>query len=342
MSPQTKKQALAKLATLHPKIGYPDKWKNYAGLDIARATTGAVCWPRARWNVGDDRGADRQAHRSRPLGETPPTSDAYYNPLLNDDRLPGGHPAAAGFRCDAVDAVNYGAIGVVIGHEISHGFDDQGAQFDAQGRLNNWWTAEDSSTSRSARRAWRAVRWLLHRARHPSQRQAGAGREHRGPRAAPRSRTSPSRRRSRRTGTDHRRLHPDQQFFIAWGQWRGDEIRPEDATTHGAGGSAPDREVPGNRSAVEPPAVRARVQLQNGSRNGPVRDAALRDLVEVLAAAGSWPGSVAPGAMDPGFRGFTSARRPQPQALLNASAATPQFRSAIACSRRKPVPVPRP
>src|SRR5438067_685862 len=74
---------------------------------------------------------------------TPPTSNAYYNPLLNEIVFPAGILQPPAFSVDATDAVNYGAIGVVIGHEVSHGFDDQGAQFDAQGRLSNWWTDED-------------------------------------------------------------------------------------------------------------------------------------------------------------------------------------------------------
>ncbi len=76
-------------------------------------------------------------------GMTPPTSNAYYNPLLNEIVFPAGILQPPAFDVNAADAINYGAIGVVIGHEISHGFDDQGAQYDAQGRLANWWTPED-------------------------------------------------------------------------------------------------------------------------------------------------------------------------------------------------------
>ncbi len=76
-------------------------------------------------------------------GMTPPTSDAYYNPLLNEIVFPAGILQPPAFDMTAVDAVNYGAIGIVIGHEISHGFDDEGAQYDYQGRLRNWWTDTD-------------------------------------------------------------------------------------------------------------------------------------------------------------------------------------------------------
>ena len=144
-----------------------------------------------------DRSASR-VDRGR-WGMTPPTSNAYYNPLLNEIVFPAGILQPPAFSVDAVDAVNYGAIGVVIGHEISHGFDDQGAQFDAQGRLNNWWTAEDLKKfqERGAVRR-RSVRRLLHRARHPSQRQARARRDRSAIWPARRSRTWRSRRRSRR------------------------------------------------------------------------------------------------------------------------------------------------
>ncbi len=74
---------------------------------------------------------------------TPPTSNAYYNPLMNEIVFPAGILQPPAFSLNYTDAINYGAIGVVIGHEISHGFDDQGAQFDATGKLDNWWTPED-------------------------------------------------------------------------------------------------------------------------------------------------------------------------------------------------------
>ncbi|HYX51926.1 MAG TPA: M13 family metallopeptidase [Candidatus Limnocylindrales bacterium] len=143
MGPETKKKALEKLSTFNPKIGYPDRWKDYAGLKISRASFWNNEIAASGWNVNDDR-----AHIGKPTdkklwGMTPPTSDAYYNALLNEIAFPAGILQPPAFSVNNVDAVNYGAIGVVIGHEISHGFDDEGAQFDAQGRLNNWWTPDD-------------------------------------------------------------------------------------------------------------------------------------------------------------------------------------------------------
>jgi endothelin-converting enzyme/putative endopeptidase len=96
-----------------------------------------------RFNVRDNLATiGKPVDRGR-WGLTPPTSDAYYNPLLNEIVFPAGILQPPAFSLTANDAVNYGAIGVVIGHEISHGFDDQGAQYDAQGRLQNWWSEDD-------------------------------------------------------------------------------------------------------------------------------------------------------------------------------------------------------
>ncbi|MGE5048156.1 MAG: M13 family metallopeptidase, partial [Deltaproteobacteria bacterium] len=144
MGPQTKQRALEKLATFNPKIGYPDKWKDYSGVKIRRD---APFWDNVvqgrLFVVADVRGTiGKPTDRAR-WGMTPPTSNAYYNPLLNEIVFPAGILQPPAFDLDATDAVNYGAIGVVIGHEISHGFDDEGAQFDAEGRLSNWWTKAD-------------------------------------------------------------------------------------------------------------------------------------------------------------------------------------------------------
>src|SRR5207249_9607726 len=96
-----------------------------------------------QFNIADNRARIGKPTDKGRWGTTPPTSDAYYNPLFNEIVFPAGILQPPAFSMDAVDAVNYGAIGVVIGHENSHGFDDEGAQFDAQGRLNNWWSDED-------------------------------------------------------------------------------------------------------------------------------------------------------------------------------------------------------
>ncbi|HSK46528.1 MAG TPA: M13 family metallopeptidase, partial [Coriobacteriia bacterium] len=143
MTEATKAEALVKLAGFSYKIGYPDRWRDYSGLAIER---GAYVENRMRSAAFE---YDREVGR---LGEPVDKSEwemaahsvnAYYHPLLNEVVFPAGILQPPFFYADADDAVNYGAIGAVIGHEITHGFDDRGSQFDAKGSLRNWWTEED-------------------------------------------------------------------------------------------------------------------------------------------------------------------------------------------------------
>ncbi|HEU4881223.1 MAG TPA: M13 family metallopeptidase [Longimicrobium sp.] len=145
MSPATRERALAKLATFDPKIGYPDRWRDYSALEIDRGDYfGNV-------RRGSAFEARRQFARvGQPMdrnewGMTPQTVNAYYNPLRNEVVFPAGIMQPPFFDPTADDAVNYGAMGAIIGHEIMHGFDDQGAQFDAQGNFSDWWTPEDKA-----------------------------------------------------------------------------------------------------------------------------------------------------------------------------------------------------
>ena len=180
MSDDTKEKAMAKIATFNPKIGYPDKWKDYSHVEIRRDAFFEDVIAGRKFVEEDDRALiGKPVDRGR-WGMTPPTSDAYYNPLLNEIVFPAGILQPPAFDMKAVDAVNYGAIGVVIGHEISHGFDDQGAQFDFLGRLRNWWTEADLKDFQ-ARGACvsRPVRSLLHRERRSPQRQTRSRRKHR-------------------------------------------------------------------------------------------------------------------------------------------------------------------
>lgn len=143
MSDDTKKQALEKLSTFRPKVGYPSKWRNYEGLEINRTTYFQNLRNASRWAY-----AENIDHLGKPVdrerfGMTPPTVNAYYSPTLNEIVFPAGILQFPFFDPNADDAVNYGGIGAVIGHEISHGFDDTGSQYDKDGNLKNWWTAED-------------------------------------------------------------------------------------------------------------------------------------------------------------------------------------------------------
>ncbi|GAB2527715.1 M13 family metallopeptidase [Rufibacter soli] len=143
MTEETKAQALDKLSKFTPKIGYPDKWRDYSALQIAkndlygnmkRAT--AFEYQRNVNKLG------KPVDRSE-WGMTPQTVNAYYNPPLNEIVFPAAILQPPYFDMDAEDAVNYGGIGAVIGHEIGHGFDDQGSTFDGNGVMRNWWTEKD-------------------------------------------------------------------------------------------------------------------------------------------------------------------------------------------------------
>jgi len=144
MTPATKKEALLKLHAIANKIGYPDKWRDYSSVEIKRDDA-----------VGNAFRADefefkRELNKiGKPVdrGEwemTPPTVNAYYDPLMNNINFPAGILQPPFFDKLMDDAVNFGAIGMVIGHELTHGFDDQGRQFDARGNLHDWWTPEDA------------------------------------------------------------------------------------------------------------------------------------------------------------------------------------------------------
>jgi len=143
MGPETKREALAKLEAFTVKIGYPDKWRDYLKLSIDRDSYDAnvrrsIEFENARQLAKIGKPVDRME-----WGMTPPTVNAYYNSSLNEIVFPAGILQPPFYNPNADDAVNYGGIGAVIGHEISHGFDDQGSKFDGQGNLHEWWTPED-------------------------------------------------------------------------------------------------------------------------------------------------------------------------------------------------------
>jgi putative endopeptidase len=143
MSPETKQQALTKLAAFKRKIGYPDTLRGYKGLEITNKSFADNIRNIQRFQIArnfQDLGKPRDKSR---WGFTPPTVNASYNPGNNDITFPAGILQPPFFNFAADDAINYGAIGGVIGHEISHGFDDQGSQFNGEGNLISWWTPED-------------------------------------------------------------------------------------------------------------------------------------------------------------------------------------------------------
>ena len=146
MSDETKAYAQNKLSNFTVKVGYPDKWKDYSSLNVDPEQSYYRNIVAANtWYVADNLSKMGKPTDKSEWGMTPQTVNAYYNPTTNEICFPAAILQPPFFNIDADDAVNYGAIGVVIGHEMTHGFDDQGRLFDTDGNMNNWWTAEDEA-----------------------------------------------------------------------------------------------------------------------------------------------------------------------------------------------------
>jgi endothelin-converting enzyme/putative endopeptidase len=230
MTPETKKKALEKLSAFQVKVGYPDKWKDYSSVKIDRSDYFGDSIAATRFQVADDRSMIGKPVDRKRWGMTPPTSNAYYNPLMNEIVFPAGILQPPAFSMSYSDAANYGAIGVVIGHEISHGFDDQGAKFDATGKLNNWWTPEDLTKFQAKTscvvKQFDGFKIDGTEDIHINGKLvlgesigdlAGLKIAYLAFKKTPQGKSD--------TKIDG--FTPDQQFFIAWGQFRGDETRPE-------------------------------------------------------------------------------------------------------------------
>jgi putative endopeptidase len=143
MSAETRKAALAKLNAFTPKIGYPDKWRDYSAFTVSRTSYAANILNGNLYETRRDLAKIGRPVDRTEWGMTPPTVNAYYNAPKNEIVFPGGILQPPFFDARADDAVNYGGIGAVIGHEMTHGFDDQGRKFDGEGNLKNWWTPDD-------------------------------------------------------------------------------------------------------------------------------------------------------------------------------------------------------
>ena len=144
MSEETKKRALEKLNTIVRKLGYPDKWRDCSTLDIRNDTYAANFFRANQFEFKFMCNKLGVPVDKTEWGMTPPTVNAYYNPSYNEIVFPAGIMQPPFFDPNADDATNYGAMGAIIGHELTHGFDDQGCQYDANGDLKNWWTSQDS------------------------------------------------------------------------------------------------------------------------------------------------------------------------------------------------------
>lgn len=233
MTAATKAKALEKVSALNIKVGYPDKWKDYSGVTIDRGAYLNNVLSTSRYRVRDDLGQiGKQVDRGR-WDMTPPTMNAYYNPSMNEIVVPAGYLQPPGFDPKGLDAINYGAVGVSIGHEISHGVDDEGAQFAADGRLENWWTDEDykSFTARTACTTKQYDGYFVEPGLHlqgklvTGEALGDLGGVNLAYRAYHRSREG----KGPEPTVDG--FTPDQQFFLAEAQWRGALVRPEAART---------------------------------------------------------------------------------------------------------------
>lgn len=149
MSPATKTKALEKLSKFNVKIGYPDKWKDYSGLQVGNSLKENIYAIR-QWRFEENLAKQGKPVDKTEWGMSPQTVNAYYSPLYNEIVFPAAilQPPFYDYKADA--AVNFGGIGAVIGHELSHGFDDSGSQYDGDGNLNNWWTEEDRTKFEAA------------------------------------------------------------------------------------------------------------------------------------------------------------------------------------------------
>jgi len=143
MAAETKKQAIVKLHAVRDKIGYPDRWRDYSALEVRRGDFTGNVLRAALFETRRDLAKIGKPVDRGEWGITAPTINAYYNPAMNDINFPAGvlMPPLYDPKMDA--APNYGNTGGTVGHELTHGFDDEGRQFDAQGNLRNWWTPQD-------------------------------------------------------------------------------------------------------------------------------------------------------------------------------------------------------
>jgi endothelin-converting enzyme/putative endopeptidase len=231
MTAPTKAKAMEKLNHLNIKIGYPDKWKDYAGVVVDRSTYLEDVLSAARYAVRDDlQQIGKPVDRGR-WDMTPPTMNAYYNPNMNEIVVPAGYLQPPGFDPKGLDAINYGAVGVSIGHEISHGVDDEGAKYAADGRLENWWTPADYSNfeARTACTTRQYDNYFVEPGLHlqgklvTGEALGDLGGVNLAYRAYKRSREA----KGSEPSVDG--FTPDQQFFLAEGQWRGALVRPAQA-----------------------------------------------------------------------------------------------------------------
>lgn len=229
MTAPTKAKALEKIDALNIKVGYPDKWKDYAGVQVDRGSYLENVASAKRYAARDDLGQIGKPVDHGRWGMTPPTMNAYYDPTMNEVVVPAGYLQPPGFDPKGLDAINYGAVGVSIGHEISHGVDDEGAQFAADGRLEKWWTDADYKQfeARTGCTTKQYDGYFVEPGLHlqgklvTGEALGDLGGVNLAFRAYERSRVG----KGPEPTVDG--FTPEQQFFLAEGQWRGALARPE-------------------------------------------------------------------------------------------------------------------
>ena len=145
MDDQARAASAEKLKKINNKIGYPEKWRDYSKVEIGRDSLLANASAAARFENQRDLDKIGKPVDRGEWGMTPPTVNAYYNPSLNEMVFPAGIMQSPFFKPEAAPKANYGGLGMVMGHELTHGFDDQGRQFDGDGNLHEWWTEAVSS-----------------------------------------------------------------------------------------------------------------------------------------------------------------------------------------------------
>lgn len=230
MSEETKQRALKKLAAFTVKIGYPDKWQNYDGIVIDRDDYAGNLNRISKWRYDYNISQLGKPVDKTRWGMTPPTVNAYYNPVNNEIVFPAGILQFPFFDFGADDAISYGGIAAVIGHEMTHGFDDQGRQYDADGTLRDWWTKEDAAKFKE--RADKVVeqynKFTVLDTMHVN------GKLTLGENLADLGGLNIAYEAFKRTKEGHSNekidgFTPDQRFFLSWAQvWRGSQ-RPEAA-----------------------------------------------------------------------------------------------------------------
>ena len=282
MSPETKQAALTKLNAFSRKIGYPDKWRDYSSLnivpgsyfqDVLASRQFAYHYNISRIGKADD--------PNEWGGFTPPTVNASYMASRNDITFPAGILQPPFYDPNADDGYNYGGIGVVIGHEMTHGFDDQGAKFDAEGNLRNWWTPEDlkNFNARTNCVCRRGVQRVQCGAGDQHQRQTGDRRRSRGPRRGD-ARVARVREVAAGQGAaDDRRIHSRAALLPRIRPGVGRELRAAGRDARRADRPACAGTLPRERHGAEHAGVRARVPLCRGNQDGARRVETLRDLV---------------------------------------------------------------